>query len=401
MNLDILCVIMLLLYQYNSNKMMAEIYLSGTTQIPVYKQIVEQVKQLIAANNLQPGERLPTVRDLARSLRINPGTVVRAYRELEREGIVIARCGGGTTVSARATDPQMSALRRSRLSNMVASNILEALSLGYSSEELEAAFSAHPARWREEREEEARASVSSDTAGGGDTILIVGSHDLALNLLLSRLKYSNPEVSVQVIYAGSLGGLIALQEGRAHLAGIHLLDEETGKYNYPYVKHILPGRSMAIVHLAYRIQGLMLAAGNPKNLEGLADLKRSDIAFVNRQRGSGTRVLLDSKLREIDILPSDIRGYERELDTHLAVATAIARGEVDVGLGIQAAASTCGIGFLPLFKERYDLVIPMENYRSGLLAPLLDIVRGEEFGKTVSEMGGYDIAETGATTFLG
>lgn len=379
---------------------MVDIHLSDTTQIPLYKQIEEQVKQLIAANRLRPGEHMPTVRQLSHSLHVNPATVVKAYRELEREGILGTHRRRGTIVLGGVDDPRGLALRQSRLSNVVDYNIVEALSLGYSPEELEAAFSLHLARWCEEREAKEKSRHHREGIDTRDTILIVGSHDLALSLLISRLKYKNPEISVQVSYAGSLGGLIALQEGRADLAGIHLLDEETGEYNYPYVKHVLPGMEVAIVHLAYRVQGLMFAKDNPKQVRGLDDLKRSDITFINRQKGSGTRVALDYRLRELGIAPHDVQGYDRETDTHLAVAMSIARGEVDVGLGIEAAAHACDIDFLPITKERFDLVIPAENYHSRRLSPLLAIIKREEFRRVVTEMGGYDTSETGTTTFV-
>lgn len=381
---------------------MIDIRLTETAQIPLYKQIVEQIKQLISTDKLQPGERLPPVRQLARSLHINPGTAARAYLELEQEKIVMSRRGGGTTVTARADDPSVLVLHHLRLSNMVSSNIVEALSLGYSPEELEAAFSLHLARWREERKDKEKEEVHKNRSVNIDTrnsILVVGSHDMALNILIDQLKHRNPEINIGVTYAGSLGGLIALQEERADLAGIHLLDEETGEYNYPYVKHILPGREMAIVHLAYRIQGLMFDRSNPKQIKGFEDMKRHDITIVNRQEGSGTRVLLDFHLRRCGILPSEIKGYDRELKTHLAVATSIGRGEADVGLGIEAAARTCNLGFLPLSRERYDLVIPVANYRSKILSPLLEIIGSEGFKKIVANVEGYDTSQTGATTF--
>lgn len=384
-----------------------EIRLDETTQIPLYQQIVEQVRQFIAGKQLQAGEHLPTVRQLAQSLHLNPGTIVRAYLELEKEGLAVSRRGGGTVVSAGADNPMLLVLRQKRLSDMVSSNILEALTSGYNPEEIEAVFHKHLDRWREERRHRSDIFERQDffedrdvKATGRDTILIVGSHDLALSILLSQLKYRNPEISVDVTYAGSLGGLIALQGEKADLAGIHLLDEETGEYNYPYVKRVLPGREVAIVHLAYRVQGLMFAVGNPKQVKELEDLRRPDVIFVNRQKGSGTRVLLDSALRHHGIQSSEVKGYGRELDTHLAVAVSIARGEADVGLGIEAAARARELGFLPLFRERYDLVIPMENYQSKLLAPLLDIIRSDDFKKVVDNVGGYDTSQMGTTTFL-
>jgi molybdate-binding protein/DNA-binding transcriptional regulator YhcF (GntR family) len=378
-----------------------DIHLTDTAQFPLFKQIVEQLRQMVASGSLHPGQRLPTVRQLATSLGISPGTVVKAYRELEQNGVIQSRRGGGTVVVGKARDPQLLTLRKTRLSNMMNNGILEALSQGYSLEEIEAAFSIHLDRWREEQKDSAQAakrpSKSTETS---KALVIVASHDLALNMLVSRLRHKNPEVKIDVTYAGSLGGLIALQEGRADLAGIHLLDAETGEYNYPYVKHLLPGREMAIVHLAYRIQGLMFAAGNPRRINGIEDLRRPDVTLINRQKGSGTRILLDQELRQLGITPSNVEGYTHEVDTHLAVAGGIAKGEADVGLGIEAAARVSHIDFLPLYRERYDLVIPMENYKNKKIAPLLGVVSSEDFRKAVTEAGGYDTSQTGTTTFI-
>jgi molybdate-binding protein/DNA-binding transcriptional regulator YhcF (GntR family) len=380
---------------------MIQVRLDNSSPDPLYHQIADQVRQLIAADELKPGDRLPTVRNLAQSLHLNYNTVVRAYLELEKEHIVIARRGGGTVVAANAGDPSIRKIQQRRLSDIVSDNILRVLSLGYSPEEVEAAFYLHLARWREERKASTGTpAVITDRSVQINTIRIVGSHDLALSMLLSLIKQRDDSLEFEITHAGSLGGLIALQEERAHLAGVHLLDEETGEYNYPYIKRILPGRETAIVHLAYRIQGLMFASENPKQIEGLADLQRPDITFINRQKGSGTRVLLDLNLRQNGILVSGIRGYERELDTHLAVASTITKGEADVGLGIEAAARSCSLGFLPLFRERYDLVMPKENYRSSLLSPLLELIASEDFRRVVEQVGGYDMSQTGTTTFL-
>lgn len=378
---------------------MIEIRLTDNTPLPYYRQIEEQVKQLIAADRLRAGEHMPTVRQLSVHLRVNPATVARAYQQLEQEGILSTHRRRGTIVTGSGEDARGTALRRSQLSNLVNSHILETLSLGYSPDELEADFALHLARWRIEREIKTpgKASLKADRE---NTIVIVGSHDLALNLLISRLKYQNPEISVEVTNAGSLGGLLAIQEGKSDLAGIHLLDEETGEYNYPYVKHVLQDIPVAIVHLVYRTLGLMLARSNPRQIKGLEDLKRPEITFINRQKGSGTRVLLDYSLRKLGIAPHEIKGYENEVDTHLACAMSIARGEADVGLGIEAAAHSCDIDFLPVTKERFDLVIPREIYHSKLLVPLLAIIKSEEFRKVVAEMGGYDTSQTGTTSFF-
>jgi putative molybdopterin biosynthesis protein len=163
---------------------------------------------------------------------------------------------------------------------------------------------------------------------------------------------------------------------------------------------VLPGREIAIINLAFRIQGLMFAPGNPRQIKGLVDLRRPDIVFVNRQKGSGTRVLLDLQLKHEDISPSEINGYQVELDTHLAVATSIAHGNADIGLGIEAAALSCNLDFMPMFRERYDLVMPMHIYRSPRLATMLEIIASDEFKKIADQVGGYDTSKTGMTTFF-
>ena len=228
-----------------------------------------------------------------------------------------------------------------------------------------------------------------------NTIVAIGSHDLTLDLLANFIARDRPGMSLSSSNVGSLGGLIALQRGEAHLAGSHLLDDETGEYNLSYVRRHLAGRSVVLVNLVYREQGLIVPPGNPKNIRGLDDILRPDIQFVNRQKGAGTRVLLDYKLKQIGCDPSQVHGYEREEYTHLAVAASVMSGAADVGLGILAAARALKLEFVPLLKERYDLVIPREHYDTDLLAPLLGIIRGEEFRREVDALGGYDTSEMG------
>ena len=375
------------------------ITISNRADVPLYKQIIEQIKLRVANSQLKPGERVPTVRELAKTLNINPATVARAYQELEQAGILGASRRRGTIVMGETDSPQRIPLRQNRLSGLVNNFILESLSQGYSPEELEAAFSLHLARWRIQREMP-EATNNIEKIDVRKALHIVGSNDLALDLLVSRLKYKIPEVSVQITPAGSLGGLLAIQEGKADMAGIHLLDEETGEYNYPYIKHTLPDMEVAVVHLADRIQGFMVPKGNPKHILNVEDLKRTDVTFINRQKGSGTRVWLDYKLRELGIQPESIKGYNRELDTHMAVAMSIVRGKADIGLGIQAAANTCNLAFIPLTKEKFDLVIPIDNYNSQIFTSLMEIIRSEEFKQVVNAMGGYDTSQTGDTVFI-
>lgn len=225
------------------------------------------------------------------------------------------------------------------------------------------------------------------------TIFAIGSHDVALDLLTQFLAPQERRlVSANV---GSLGGLVALRRGHAHLAGCHLLDPETGEYNLPYVRRYLPGVPVKVVTLALRQQGLIVAPGNPKGIRSLEDLARPDVTFVNRQRGAGTRVLLDYHLQRLGIAPEAVQGYNREEYTHLAVAAAVAAGRADCGLGIAAAAQALGLDFVPLFTERYDLVIPAAYYETPLLAPLLATLRDPAFRQAVAQLPGYDVRPMG------
>ena len=225
------------------------------------------------------------------------------------------------------------------------------------------------------------------------TILALGSHDLTLDLLAQFLSLSGSRLSSGNL--GSLGGLIALRRGEAHLAGSHLLDPETGEFNLPYIERYLPDIPVVVVSLVGREQGLILAPGNPKSITGLNDLARTDIAYVNRQRGAGTRILFDYQLDQLGIEPPSIRGYQHEEYTHLAIAAAVASGRADCGLAIHAAAAALNLDFLPLFQERYDLIIPKEHYESIKLIPLLQLLGDPEFQKTVASLPGYSTDSMG------
>jgi putative molybdopterin biosynthesis protein len=193
-----------------------------------------------------------------------------------------------------------------------------------------------------------------------------------------------------------MGGLLAIRRGEAHIAGTHLMDEESGEYNVSFIKRYIPNREVALVHLAARTQGLMVKRGNQLNISSLADLTRADVRFVNRQRGSGTRVLLDYELRRSGIDSADVKGYNREEYTHLAVAAAVSGDKADTGLGILPAARAMGLGFIPLFSEEYDIVIPAEFYESDQLAPMLELIRSPEFQREVEALGGYDTSNMGS-----
>ena len=227
------------------------------------------------------------------------------------------------------------------------------------------------------------------------TIVVTGSHDLVLDLAASTLRDHDPSVTLASSNVGSLGGLTALRDGLCHVAGSHLLDPDTGEYTLPYLERLLPGRDVAVVRLVHRQQGLMVAPGNPKQIIGIEDLSRRGLHYVNRQRGAGTRMLLDHQLAQGGIEPNAIDGYRREEHTHLAVAAAVAAGRADCGLGVLAAARAFGLDFVPVAKEPYDLVLLRESVEAALLTPVLELLDSAPFREAVEGLGGYDTAEMG------
>jgi len=231
------------------------------------------------------------------------------------------------------------------------------------------------------------------------TIVAIGSHDMTLDLLADFLQRKHPPLRLSSSHVGSVSGLLALQRNEAHLAGSHLLDEESGEYNDGYIRRMLVEHGVHVVLLGFvnRTQGLIVPKGNPKQLGALEDLLREDVIFVNRQRGAGTRVLLDYELKKRTIQARQIQGYERAEYTHLSVAAAVKSGAADTGLGILAAARALDLDFVPLFDERYDLVLPVGYYESDLLRPLLALIgdRSSGFAAAVEALGGYGTEQMG------
>lgn len=229
-----------------------------------------------------------------------------------------------------------------------------------------------------------------------NTIVCIGSHDNALDVLANFLKKKHPEYTLSSAHVGSMGGLLALQRGEAHCAGTHLLDEETGEYNVSYIKKHIPGKKVMLVNLVYRTQGFIVPKGNPRGIRGFEDLVRDDVVFVNRQAGAGTRLLTDLYLKKLKIDPQSVKGYHHEEFTHMAVAAAVLSGAADTGLAVLSAAQALGLDFIPVAQERYDIAIPQEFYDSPMLQAMLGIIREDkEFRAQIVNMGGYDVAEMG------
>jgi putative molybdopterin biosynthesis protein len=228
------------------------------------------------------------------------------------------------------------------------------------------------------------------------TIVAIGSHDLVLDLAASRLRAINPLITLASSNVGSLGGLVALRDGLCHVAGSHLLDPATGQYTLPYLDRLFgPDSDLAVVRLVHRAQGLIVAPGNPLDIKGIDDIARPGLRYVNRQRGAGTRALLDYQLASHGIDPGAISGYSREEHTHLAVAAAVAAGRVDTGMGILAAARAFGLDFIPVAEEPYDLVLRTDGLDDDLLAPLWAMISDPDFQHAVEALGGYSCVETG------
>jgi putative molybdopterin biosynthesis protein len=222
-------------------------------------------------------------------------------------------------------------------------------------------------------------------------IVIAGSNDLALELLTKSVHLQRPDLTISLSNIGSLAGLVALQKGTCDIAASHLLDMETGEY----IKSNFSDLKVRIVNLAHREQGLVIRKGNPLGIKSLKDLVDKKAVFVNRQEGSGTRTLLDFRLKENKIDPSEISGYATIAYTHMEVALAIFRGSADVGLGIRAAAKLLDLDFVPLANERFDLIIPVEYYSTAAVRTLCESLSLDEFRSGVMHMGGYEMHETG------
>lgn len=221
------------------------------------------------------------------------------------------------------------------------------------------------------------------------TVIFSGSHDIALEGIADHLQKHVLLLSLPV---GSLDGLVNLRQGLCQVSGAHLLDE-SGEYNTPFVRRLFPDRAVEVVTLAYRTQGLLLARGNPKGVRKISDVAASNVRFVNRNPGSGTRLWFDAELRKLGIPSDRVRGYDKVVQTHTEAADLIANKNADAALGLQAAAHQHDLDFIPLFEERYDLVLPRENGKQ--LLPLLDYLQSASFRTELNALTGYNTSHSG------
>ncbi len=352
----------------------------------LYEQIANSIREDILEGRLHPGDRLPSVRQMTDRWNCTIGTVQRAYHELSRQGLVISRAGQGTSVVGVPTETD-TPLRKAELIHRAEAFLLEVITSGYSAEEIEDAVRQAMERWQAIEKQPARTSSA--------TIRFSGSHDIVISWIASHSEEIIPGYHLELNYTGSLGGLIALAEGEADLCGCHLWDEDTQSYNMPFVKRLLPNQRVALVTLAERRLGLILPPGNPLGIENLTSLAQKDIRFANRQRGSGTRVWLDARLQEAAIDPQSIRGYQNGLMTHTAVARQVAEGIADVGIGLEAAALSYQLDFIPLTHETYQLVIPAVNFERAELQTLVRWLQTDSARQRMNDIGGYLTKATG------
>lgn len=245
------------------------------------------------------------------------------------------------------------------------------------------------------QDEDIEAELLVDEEEIRNTVSIIGSHDITIDVLADEIRREGRNIRISSGNVGSLGGLMAIRKGTCHLAGSHLLDPETGEYNIPYVKRYLKGIKVSIFHLVLRDQGLIVSKGNPKGVKGIQDLTRPDITFVNRQAGAGTRVLLDYRLEKQGISPADIRGYDHDEFTHMAVAVDVLSGAADCGMGVFAAARALDLGFIPMEREQYDLIIPSIMLGNPNVEAVLKTTASPRFRERVLALGGYDPSKSG------
>lgn len=228
-----------------------------------------------------------------------------------------------------------------------------------------------------------------------NTLVSIGSHDVLMDIIANIIHKNKEIANLSSAHVGSLGGIMAIKKGECHLAPIHLLDEGTGIYNLSYLKRYLADQEVVLIKGVKRTQGMIIPKGNPKNIQGIADLTRADISFVNRQRGSGTRVLLDYLLKEQQIDVNQVLGYTREMNTHMMVASAVASGSCDVGMGVLSAANMMGLDFIPIGDEAYDFVILKENLGDPRVQIFINVLKSPEFEEALKQLGGYGLEQPG------
>ena len=347
-------------------------------------EICADIKQNILNGSLKEGEPLLSVREMAGRWACAPGTVQRAYHELAAQGFITTQIGQGTRIASHST---FVSLRRATLVNQLEAYGLELQGRGYTAVEMTEAMREVVARWQ--------ARLDEQHEPPRQRLRFVGSHDPIVSLIDGRFPTIAPNYQISITFAGSLDGLLALAQQKADIAGCHLWDADSNSYNEPYIHRLLPDQSVVLLTLAHRQLGLITLPGNPRQIYDLPDLLRPGVRFINRQAGAGTRIWLEARCQQMGLNTAFIGGYEQTVNTHLQVASAVAEGLADVGLGVAAAALAYNLGFVPLTTERYDLVMTPDVWQLPGVQALGHWLNTAETHQAITALGGYDTAETG------
>ena len=240
-----------------------------------------------------------------------------------------------------------------------------------------------------------KVELLKDEAEIKNTLICIGSHDPIIDIISDMIHLRPKKYNLSSAHVGSMGGIMALKNDETHISPIHLLDTVTGEYNVSYLNKYLKGKEILLIKCVKRLQGLMVTKGNPLNIKSFSDIKEKGLKFVNRQRGSGTRLLLDYNLKKLNINSNDIIGYEREEFTHLSVAAAVAANDADCGLGVYSAAVIMGLDFIPLCSEEYDIAVPKKYINNDMIKEFIEVLKSDEFKKELDRLGGYDYSNIG------
>lgn len=359
----------------------------------LYDQIAESIRQDIIKRKYVPGDKLPSVRELSKQWGCTQGTAQRAYNELSKLGLVDSRAGKGTRVKGKLTPMEQKSdkvLRRATLVNNSEEFLLEALSKGYTLEEIQISIDMAMDRWK--------SFENMETPNITETIQFIGSHDPMINSLSKRFSEYFPGYGLKMSFTGSLGGLIALKEKRSDLAGCHLWDSQSDSYNLVRVQEMFKEK-MALLTLAQRRLGFILPPGNPQKITSFFDIVSKRIRLANRQAGSGTRVWFDTMLSKNGIAPDQIIGYEHELNTHSEIGRTIADGSAGVGIGLESVAIAYGLDFKFLTLEQYDLVFYYENMEKPPFKEFIAWINSSDGKEFIKQFPGYDTQESGKIRF--
>ncbi len=362
------------------------------SQTHLYKKIADNIRNRIISGDLKPGDRLPSVRSMTKEWHCTVGTVQHAYHLLAEMGLTISQSGRGTHIANSQLLEKDLPKRRANLVRRSEDFISEAMAAGYTISEIEQALQV--------ASDHLRIVNQINTLQYANDIICTGSHDLALAWIAAHFGEIVNGHSMSTIFTGSLGGLIALAEGKAHVAGSHLWDKDTDTFNVAFVERFFPGKQMALITLAYRQIGLILPGGNPLQVTRIADLVNNGVVFINRQPGSGTRVWFDDYLRDNNINPELINGYTHTSCTHSDIGRAIADGSANAGIGLQATALQFGLDFIPLRRERFDLVTYQEYLNRPAFNTLIAWLKTPIARQLIESLGGYDTRQSGEVIII-